>query len=106
MWSQLSLLSLLTCLEEGGEDEGSRKGQTAGVNTEFPNPYGDPLEVPDLHVGGHLEGDRLTVEPAQDGGPAVSELEDISTDVEDEDFILIGRLWTSLCTDTEESVWT
>ena len=88
MWSQLSLLSLLTCL---GEDEVIRKGHTARVNTEFPIVYGDPLEVPNLHVGGHLEGDRLTVEPAQDGGPAVSVLEDISTDVEDEDFILIGE---------------
>ena len=103
MWSQLSLLSLLTCL---GEDEVIRKGQTAVVNTEFPIVYGDPLEVPNLHVGGHLEGDRLTVKPAQDGGPAVSELEDISTDVEDEDFILIGCTETTLCTDTEESVWT
>ena len=83
------------------------KGQTAEVNTEFPIVYGDPLEVPDLHVGGHLEGDRLTVEPVQDWGPVVSVLEDISTDVEDEDFILIGeRLWTTLCPDKEESVWT
>ena len=103
MWSQLSLLSLLTCL---GEAEVTRKGHTASVNTEFPNPYGDPLEVLNLHVGGHLEGDRLTVEPAQDWGPAVPELEDISTDVEDEDFILIGCTETTLCTDTEESVWT
>ena len=104
MWSQWSLLSLLTCL---GEDEVIRKGQTAEVNTEFPIVYGDPLEVPNLHVGGHLEGDRLTVEPVQDWGPVVSVLEDISTDVEDEDFILIGeRLWTTLCPDKEESVWT
>ena len=104
MWSQLSLLSLLTCL---GEDEVIRKGQTAEVNTEFPLVYGDPLEVPNLHVGGHLEGDRLTVEPAENGGPAVSVLEDISTDVEDVDSIIIwDRPWTSLCTDTEESVWT
>ena len=104
MWSQWSLLSLLTCL---GEDEVIRKGQTAEVNTEFPLVYGDPHEVPDLHVGGHLEGDRLTVEPVQDWGPVVSVLEDISTDVEDEDFILIGeRLWTTLCPDKEESVWT
>ena len=103
MWSQLSLLSLLTCL---GEDELIRKGHTARVNTEFPIVYGDPLEVPNLHVGGHLEGDRTTVEPAENGGP-VSVLEDLSTDVKDEDFILIGEiLWTTLCTDTEESVWT
>merc|ERR1719347_910476 len=88
---RLFIFHSLACL---GEAEVTRKGQTAVVNTESPLVYGDPLEVPDLHVGGHLEGDRLTVEPVQDWGPVVSVLEDISTDVEDEDFIIIWeRLW-------------
>ena len=101
----MSLLSLLTCLEEGGEDEGSRKGQTAGVNTEFPNPYGDPLEVPDLHVGGHLEDDLLTVELTEYGGAVVSVFEDVSSDGKDVSFILVWiRRRTSLCPDPEESV--
>ena len=103
----MSLLSLLTCLEEGGEDEGSRKGQTAGVNTEFPNPYGDPLEVPDLHVGGHLESDGLSLVPAEFGGLFVPVLEVGSLGVQDEGFVVSwDNLWVSLSSNPEESVWT
>ena len=61
-----------------GELEVVREDQIAEVNTEPPAPDGDPLEVPDLHVGGHLESDLLTVVPAQFGGAVVSVCEDYS----------------------------
>ena len=87
--------------ETGGED------QTAEVDAELPAPDGDPLEVPDLHVGGHLESDGLSFVLAEDGGLGVPVLEVGSLGVQDEGFVVSwDNLWVSLSSNPEESVWT
>ena len=88
-----------------GEVEVVREDQAAEVDTEPPAPDRDPLEVPDLHVCGHLEADLLTVEPTEDGGAVVSVSVDVSSDGKDVSFILVWvRRRTSLSPDPEESV--